>query len=104
MVILVRVEIVAVCAVSSRGLDVDALDGAAKGDGETDDDADATWAWGRGAGIVVVFEEKRYQRRIAGLGKKAKKTVPSSSRLSTRPRRQTTTSTRRGRRGRQDRG
>ena len=36
-------------------LDVDSLDGAAKGNGETDDDdADATWAWGRGAGILVV--------------------------------------------------
>ena len=49
--------IVAVCAVSSRGFDVDSLDGTAKGDGETDDDADATWAWGKGAGIVVVFCE-----------------------------------------------
>ena len=49
------VLIVAVCAVSSRGFDVDSLDGTAKGDGETDDDADATWAWVRGAGIVVAF-------------------------------------------------
>ena len=51
------VLIVAVCAVSSRGFDVDSLDGTAKGDGETDDDADATWAWGKGAGIVVAFCE-----------------------------------------------
>ena len=49
------VLIVAVCAASSRGFDVDSLDGTAKGDGETDDDADATWAWVRGAGIVVAF-------------------------------------------------
>jgi hypothetical protein len=31
----------------SRGLEVDALDGAAKGEGETDEEADAMW--GRGA-------------------------------------------------------
>ena len=49
------VLIVAVCAVSSRSLDVDSLDGAAKGDGETDNNVDATCAWGRGAGTVVVF-------------------------------------------------
>ena len=49
------VLIVAVCAVSSSGFDVDSLDGTTKGDGKTDNDADATWAWGRGAGIVVVF-------------------------------------------------
>ena len=34
---------------SSRGLDVDSLDGTAKGDGDTDDDNDATWACGRSA-------------------------------------------------------
>ena len=51
------VLIVAVCAVSSRGFDVDSLDGTAKGDDETDDDADATWAWGKRANIVVVFCE-----------------------------------------------
>ena len=49
------VLIVAVCTVSSRGFDIDSLDGTAKGDGETDDDADAACAWGRGADIVVVF-------------------------------------------------
>ena len=49
------VLIVAVCAVSSRSLDVDSLDGAAKGDGETDNNVDATCAWGRGADTVVVF-------------------------------------------------
>ena len=49
------VLIVVVCAVSSRGFDVDSLDGTVKGGGETDDEADATCAWGRGAGIVVIF-------------------------------------------------
>jgi hypothetical protein len=43
------VLIAAVCAVSSRGCEVDALDGAANGEGETDEEADATG--GSGAGI-----------------------------------------------------
>ena len=39
---MVTLAIVAICTFSSRGLDVDALNGAAKGNDETDD-ADATW-------------------------------------------------------------
>jgi hypothetical protein len=50
------VLIVAVCTVSSRRLDVDALDGAVKGEGETDEEADANG--GSGAGSVVAFCEK----------------------------------------------
>jgi hypothetical protein len=37
------------CMVSSHGLEVDALDGAAKGEGETEEEADMTG--GRAAGI-----------------------------------------------------
>ena len=64
-----EVLIVAVCAVSSRGFDVDSLDGTAKGDGETDDDADAMWACGRGAGIVVVvvFVRKALSTKNRGI-------------------------------------
>ena len=36
-------EIIAACTVSSRGLVVDTLDGAGKGDGETDEEADTKW-------------------------------------------------------------
>ena len=64
-----EVLIVAVCTVSSRGFDVDSLDGTAKGDGETDDDADATWACYRGAGIlvVVVFVRKALSTKNHGI-------------------------------------
>ena len=36
-------EIIAICTTSSRGLVVDALDSAGKGDGETDEEADTKW-------------------------------------------------------------
>ena len=42
-----------ICAASSRGLDIDSLDGTAKGDGDTVNKADATCACGKGSGIVV---------------------------------------------------
>jgi hypothetical protein len=48
---------------TSSGLKFNALDGAAKGEGETDEEAG-----GSGAGCVVVFcEEKRYQQKNRGI-------------------------------------
>jgi hypothetical protein len=51
------------CMLTSSGLKFNALDGAAKGEGETDEEAG-----GSGAGCVVVFcEEKRYQQKNRGI-------------------------------------
>ena len=61
------VLIVAVCAVSSRCLDVDSLDGTAKGDGETDDDANATCGRGAGIMVVVVFVRKALSTKNRGI-------------------------------------
>jgi hypothetical protein len=69
----------AVCTVSSRGLEVNALDGAAKGEGETDEEADATG--GNGAGSVVVFCEKSVINKKSRDLVKEHFDVPSSSRL-----------------------
>jgi hypothetical protein len=40
-----------------------------KGDGETDEEVDATGGSGAGS-MVVFFEDKHYERKIAGLGKR----------------------------------
>ena len=51
------VEIVVVCTVSSCSSEVDTLDGAAKGDGESDDNTDVMWV--RGVWRVVVLSERK---------------------------------------------
>ena len=93
------VLIVAVCADSLRGFDVDSLDGKAKAMVRL---TTTPKRRGRGVGMQVLWtsfvrNRMRYQRKIVGLGKWKKQenyltysTLPSSSHLSTRPHPRTT--------------